>query len=212
MHKLTLSFKDRILKTYQIMDPRTTIGSSPDCDIQIDNLAVKPEHAVIELKEDTLTLRDISNSGGGVLLNGKAVTEGELKSGDHIVLGKHTLSYARELTSSFFIHEKDMATAEQTPPAPAAAPVDEQTGWLQFMNGPKLGRTLRLDRALTRLGKTGKQTAMIASRNGGYYISHLEGEIITRVGGKEIGNETLQLKDGDTIQIGDIQLLFFTGK
>ena len=209
MHKLTLSFRDRFLKSFQIMDARTTIGSSPDCNIRIDNLAVKPEHVVIELQDDTLTLRDISGSGG-VLVNGKAVSECELHTGDHITLGKHTISYTRELTSSFFVHEKDMRDENAPPPAPP--PADEETGWLQFMNGPKMGRTLRLDRSLTRLGNTGKQSAMIASRNGGYFISHLEGEVATRVAGKEIGNGSLQLKDGDTIQIGDIKLLFFTGK
>lgn len=210
MHKLTLSFRDRFLKTYQIMDARTTIGSSPDCNICIDNLAVKPEHVVIELQDDALTLRDISGSGG-VQVNGKAVTECELNTGDRITLGKHTISYTRELTSSFFIHEKDMRDENAPPPTPAPAR-EEETGWLQFMNGPKLGRTLRLDRSLTRLGNTGKQSAMIASRNGGYFISHLEGEVATRVGSSEIGNGSLQLKDGDTIQIGDIKLLFFTGK
>ena len=64
------TFKDRILKTYQPSGNRVLIGSAPHCDIQIENLAVKPEHAIIESTDDILTLKDFSDSTG-VLINGK---------------------------------------------------------------------------------------------------------------------------------------------
>jgi predicted component of type VI protein secretion system len=217
VHKLTLSFKDRILKTYQPSGNRVLIGSAPHCDIQIENLAVKPEHAIIEITDDALTLKDISD-GSGILVNGKPVKECELESRDNLIIGKHTITYIREFNSLYNEYNSaytpnDELGNEAPAPAPSATGKGEtDSGWLQFMNGPKLGRTLRLDRSLTRLGKMGQQSAMIASRNGGYFISHLEGDIVTRVGNREIGSNSVQLKEGDTIQIGDIKMLFFTGK
>lgn len=198
MFKLTLSFKGRILKVCQASGPELTIGRSPDCDLQIDNLGVSPVHARVVQVDGVPTLTDLSGNGG-ILVNGKPI-EGErpLAHGDTIAVGKHTIAVARDHGG---------AAAEEAEPA-LTRPLAK--GWLQFLNGPKLGRTVRLDRTLVRLGKAGHQSAMIANRNDGFYISHLEGEAPTLVGTRQVGEQSVQLRDGDTIQIGDVQMLFFT--
>lgn len=196
MFKLTLSFKGRILKAFPLAPGQTLIGRAPDCDIQIENLGVSPQHVRIDVDGDHALLVDTSADGAGVLVNGKPVSEHELQHGDEILVGKHTLSVAR--------------SAEPAAPRPAPTlNVPARNGWLQFLNGPKLGRTIRLDRNLVRLGKSGKQSAMIASRPDGYYISHLEGEEPTLVRGAEIDAQSHKLNDGDTIRIGDVEMLFF---
>jgi pSer/pThr/pTyr-binding forkhead associated (FHA) protein len=206
VHKLTLSFKGRILKVYPITNDQTLIGRSPDCDIQIGNLAVSPAHARVNLENDELVIQDISNDKN-LLINSKKTDKHTLTHGDIILIGKHTITYSREISVSELHDDTD------NPDTPAPVVSQPTTnGWLQFMNGPKLGRTMRLDRALIRLGKTGKQSAMVASRNGQYHISHLEGEKRTKVSGKDIGEESVQLKEGDTVQIGDIKMMFFIGK
>jgi len=48
MAKLILSLDDVVLKELPLTKERTTIGRKPHNDIQIDNLAVSGEHAVIE--------------------------------------------------------------------------------------------------------------------------------------------------------------------
>ncbi len=197
VHRLTLSFRDRILKSYQLQQGQTLIGRSNDCDITIDNLGISMTHARIERDGGRVTITDISDNGG-MLVNGTAVRESELNPGDRITLGKFTLAYA-QLEEEI---EDDAAAI-----TPIGQPVTN--GWLQFMNGPKLGRTLKLDRALIKLGKRGSHSAMISGRSDGYYISHLEGDTPTRVGSRDIGQESYKLNDGDTIQIGDIKMLFF---
>lgn len=199
MYKLTLSFKGRTLKVFQITGDQMLIGRSPDNDIQIDNLAVSPTHARVTLENNEMVITDTSNDKN-LLVNSKKTDTHTLAHGDVILIGKHTLTYTREIDSD--VEAPPTLTSIQSP----------INGWLQFMSGPKLGRTMRLDRALIRLGKTGKQSAMVASRNGQYHISHLEGEKGTKVRGKDIGGESVQLNDGDTVQIGDIQMMFFTGK
>lgn len=196
MLKLTLSFRDRILKVHPIAIGDTLIGRSPECDIQIDNLGVSPIHARITDDGARTVLTDASEDGG-LTVNGEKVTEHELQRGDVIAIGKHVLRCS---------WEDRPASPEPTPINPAAP---MQGGWLQFLSGPKLGRTIRLDRNLVRLGKSGKNSAMIASRPDGYYISHLEGDPPTIVGDAQVGEDSRKLNDGDTIRIGDIEMLFF---
>jgi len=197
--KLTLSFKGRILKVCQTAGAHLTIGRGSDCDLHIDNLGVSPLHARVTLTGDAAMLTDVSGTGD-ILVNGKPLENGEypLNHGDTILIGKHTIAVNRD-------HHP--AAAQPNEP-PLGRPLAQ--GWLQFLNGPKLGRTIRLDRTLVRLGKAGHQSAMIANRNDGFYISHLEGDAPTLVDNRQVGEESMRLHDGDTIQIGDTRMLFFT--
>ena len=60
------------------------LGSSPDCDVQLDEAGVSPRHAEIRLVDGkSLLLKDL-DSKTGTLLNGEPVTETLLGSGDEI--------------------------------------------------------------------------------------------------------------------------------
>ena len=63
------------------------LGSSADCDIQLDEPGVSSRHAEIRLlDEKSLQLKDLG-SKTGTLLNGEPVTETLLGSGDEIRIG-----------------------------------------------------------------------------------------------------------------------------
>jgi len=63
------------------------LGSSPDCDVRIDEPGVASRHAEIRLLDGkSLQLRDLG-SETGTLLNGVAVGETLLGSGDEIRIG-----------------------------------------------------------------------------------------------------------------------------
>jgi hypothetical protein len=63
------------------------LGSSSDCDVQLDEVGVSPRHAEIRLLEnDALLLKDLE-SETGTLLNGEPVIETMLGSGDEIRIG-----------------------------------------------------------------------------------------------------------------------------
>ncbi len=51
--------------------------------------------------------------------------------------------------------------------------------------------------------------AVIAHRNDGYFLSHLEGEASPKVGDTSIGDKAWQLNEGDVIQIGNIKMQFY---
>ncbi|MEJ2343831.1 MAG: FHA domain-containing protein [Gammaproteobacteria bacterium] len=196
MLKLTLAFKDRMLKVHPLTEGETLVGRGAECGIQIDNLGVSPVHARIRCHQGHAVLTDTSG-GSGLLVNNKPATEHELRHGDVVRIGKYALRCTEDAHTS---------VEDSAPPEPLL-PV--RNGWLQFLNGPKFGRTLHLDRNLIRLGKSGKSSAMVASRHDGYYLSHLEGDPPTRVGDTPVGHESVKLENGDTIQIGEIRMLFF---
>lgn len=202
MIKLTLTFKGKLLKIYQPKDDLIKIGRNQDCQIAIDNLALAPMHAVIEIKGNKATIIDKSSnaeSGNtGVLVNGQKIEKQELNHKDEIQLGKYSLTFTREIDS-------------EVPHAETPFPIKQRPkqGWLQFMNGSKLGRTIKLENPMVRLGKTGKASAMISHRDGKYYISHLEGEPRTRIANQDIPETPTCLKEGDILQVGETKILFF---
>src|SRR2546425_12711886 len=72
MAKLILSMDALILKEITLSKERTTIGRKPHNDIQIDNLAVSGEHAVIVTILQDSFLEDLGSTNGTVV-NGQPV-------------------------------------------------------------------------------------------------------------------------------------------
>ena len=74
MAKLILSMDGLVLKEIPLAKERTTIGRKPHNDIQIDNLAVSGEHAVIVTILNDSFLEDLGSTNGTVV-NGNADQE-----------------------------------------------------------------------------------------------------------------------------------------
>ncbi len=79
---------------------------------------------------------------------------------------------------------------------------------LQILSGEHIGRIIPLNRNMVRIGKAGGDCAMIAHRDGGYYLTYLEGDMPI-LNGMSIGDETVLLTEGSTIEIGGTQLQFY---
>ncbi|MFH1604541.1 MAG: FHA domain-containing protein [Pseudomonadota bacterium] len=95
MAKLILSMDGLVLKEIQLTKERTTIGRKPHNDIQIDNLAVSGEHAVIVTILADSFLEDLGSTNG-TFVNGKTVKKHFLQNNDVIELGKYKLKYISE--------------------------------------------------------------------------------------------------------------------
>jgi pSer/pThr/pTyr-binding forkhead associated (FHA) protein len=171
----------------------------------IDNLAVDPVHARIQLTGDKAILID-NGEEKKILVNGVLIqNQHELQNGDSILIGKHTIQYASDTKTATQEESVDSSVSQ-----PETKTSQYVTAWIQFLNGSKMGKTIKLDKPFLRIGKTGQTGAMISSRDNGYFISHLEGEGVVKVGDKEIGDNRTLLKNGDTIQIGELSVMFFT--
>ncbi len=198
MAKLTLAFKDKKLKIFPIVAAELVVGRDPDCAIHIDSLAVQPLHARIFATGNHYRVESMQ-SEEPVLINHQVINEATLlQDGDLIQVGKHTLSFSSEPVL-------EGVQANHAPAAPRPL-----QGWLQIMSGSHLGRSIRLDRAMIRLGKTGKECAIISRRDDGYHIAHLQGDTTPRVNDESIGDRSCTLHNGDRIQIGRLELHFYT--
>lgn len=127
MAKLILSMETTMLKEIPLNKERTTIGRKPHNDIQIDNLAISGEHAVVITILNDSFLEDLGSTNG-TFVNGQSVKKHFLQNGDTIELGKYRLKFVSELPqqTNAADFEKTMilrpGAAKPPAPAPAAAP------------------------------------------------------------------------------------------
>lgn len=194
MAKLTLSFKQRKLRIFGLQQGECLIGSDPLCTVVIDSLAVEPQHAVVHIGENSCQI-EACNANCVVTLNDQALSESHtLAEGDTIGIGKHSFSFSEETAGTVI--------------QPSAVPLPT-VGWLQIQSGSHLGRTIRLDKAFTRIGRPDVELGVIAHRDDGYFLSALQGTQGPAVNGKPIGDSSYPLSNSDRVVIGDLQLQFF---
>lgn len=231
MAKLILSMDGLVLKEIQLNQERLTIGRKPQNDIQIDNLAISGEHAVVVTILADSFLEDL-NSTNGTLVNGQPIKKHFLRNNDIIELGKYKLKYMADLQagSAASDFEKNAAIRSGSLKLPAElqlAPTDTMTrssvgmasqpkppvpgmaAAIQLLNGPNAGKELELTKTLTTLGKPGLQVAVIAKRPHGYFITHVEGRQFPIVNGKALDAQAVPLGDHDVIEIAGIKMEFF---
>src|SRR5207237_1334129 len=99
MAKLILSMDGLVLKEIPLTKERTTIGRKPHNDIQIDNLAVSGEHAVIVTILNDSFLEDLGSTNGTVV-NGNPIKKHFLQNNDVIELGKYKLKFIGEAAAA----------------------------------------------------------------------------------------------------------------
>jgi len=228
MAKLILSMDGLVLKEIPLNKERLSIGRKPHNDIQIDNLAISGEHAVVVNILNDSFLEDM-NSTNGTLVNGQPVKKHFLRNNDVIELGKYKLKYMTDLQSGAAASdfEKNVATRSgvlRPPGELQLAPTDIMTrsnigvvppspsipaAAIQLLNGPNVGKELDLTKTLTTLGKPGLQVAVIARRPHGYFITHVEGRQFSIVNGVMLDAQARPLKDHDVIEIAGIKMEFF---
>jgi hypothetical protein len=229
MAKLILSFDGAMIKTVELNKERTTIGRRPENDIQVDNLAVSGQHAVVTTILNDSVIED-QHSTNGTMVNGKLIQKHLLQPGDTIEIGKHMIKYVveaavakpyQDFAKTMVIRKPDagvVAGAAEPPPAapaarpappPAAAPAVAREAGLQILSGSNAGRVLELNKSLTTLGKAGHQVAVFTRRPVGFFVTHVEGDAFPLVNGEAIGTQARQLNDQDTIEIAGTKMSFF---
>lgn len=195
MAKLTLSFKDRKLKVFGLQSGDCIIGRDNDCTIHIDSLAVAPRHAQVRAAGESFVVEALDNEAQ-ILVNGEVLSGShELNEADQIQIGKHTLSFSAE------------GEGFRTPTSVTHLPRD---AWFQIHSGSHLGRTIRLDKAFTRIGKPDGHLAVVARRGDGYYLSHLQGDTPPQINERDIGEKATRLKDKDIVSVGQLTVQFYS--
>lgn len=76
-----------------VLSRKTSVGRTPDNDLQIDAKYISRHHAVI-LAGPVHTIIEDLNSTNGVLVNGRRITRQTLKDGDSVMIGKTMFRFA----------------------------------------------------------------------------------------------------------------------
>ena len=219
MARLILSMDGLVLKEIPLNKERIAIGRKAHNDIQIDNLAISGDHAVVVTILDDSFLEDL-NSTNGTLVNGQPIKKHVLKNNDVIELGKYKLKYMTEATvadneaalraTGIPAFQEPVRSFSDTqvliprPPAPDPEPLP--TVNIRLLTGPNSGKTLELTKTLTTLGKPGAQVAVIARRPAGVFITHVEGDVFPTVNGKVLDGEAYPLSNKDVVEIAGIRM------
>ena len=120
MAKLILSLDGQRIKEFDISKERTTIGRKPHNDIQIDNLAVSGEHAMIMTILNDSFLEDLGSTNG-TMVNGQPVKKHFLQSDDVVEIGKYKLKYVNDKAGQMSQQEFEKTMVLRAPVAAQAA-------------------------------------------------------------------------------------------
>jgi predicted component of type VI protein secretion system len=203
MAKLTLTFKDRTLGVTLLTEGEIAIGRDPANGIQIDSLAVAPRHAVVRSDARGTFIRQL-DPRFPISVNNLKVAEKQLVHGDSIDIGKHVLFYDDEPHRE----PADPFTPELPSASPAVPTSQAISAGLQAISGSQIGRIVPLRGGMTRLGRD-NATVIITRRREGYFISALVGSELVRVNDTPLGEKSVPLKNGDTVQVDDNLMQFF---
>lgn len=234
MARLILTFNKQVISQYPFgKKGGITIGRKSANDIQIDNLAVSGHHARIDKAGSDYILTDLQSTNG-TFVNNKKIVSHNLKHGDKIHIGKHTLLFIAsdapgsendpvdingsiEKTMILDTSRQRELLADQDTPVAIKQP--EIIGVISFIDNSGLGEIM-LDKKLTRIGKSdsceirlsgmmlGPTAATISKRPSGYTITFTGGVSKLKVNGHII-KESYPLKDFDTIELGSYKFQFY---
>lgn len=207
MSKFTLSFKGRLLSVHPMDHDTLLVGRDPECDIVIDSLALAPHHARLVQTEDGVRLENL-NEETGVYVNGKRVEVAQLRDGDLILIGKHTLTFSDRGQESI-LSPRAMMPRPNERDEPSEPPV-VAPGFIQVQSGALIGEILTLSRAVTRLTRIGGGEVIITRRGGGFVLTRFGDANVVYVGRQAILDDSeVPLEDGVSIEIDGTQCQFF---
>ncbi len=127
MAKLILSLDGMVIRDYSITKERTTVGRKPHNDIQIDNLAVSGEHAMIVTILNDSFLEDLGSTNG-TLVNGQAIKKHFLQGNDVVEIGKYKLKYISDQPAQGALADFEKTVVMRTTVSAAKALASENSG------------------------------------------------------------------------------------
>lgn len=77
---------------FALVQERTTIGRSPDCDVFLDDVTVSRRHAVCIREGERFVIED-QGSLNGTFLNRRRIESAELSDDDELQIGKYRLVF-----------------------------------------------------------------------------------------------------------------------
>ncbi len=208
MGKLVINFQSEWIEDVNLKLGDTTIGRSPSCDIVLDDKSVSNEHAVVITVGVTSTIRDLGSTNGTFIENDR-VQQHELRHGDMVTIGGHTLIYHDDLNLD--------APVFGTRPGASTAPADSQEktkvipafAQLLGVEGKDKGKRLPLVKEVVTLDNPGKNPARILRTTEGYVLHAQIGPGEPRLNDKPVPHGGQLLESGDIIEVAGTKFKVF---
>ena len=130
MVKFSVSYNNKVIKTYELDDDVITIGRLPENKICISNMGISRRHSKIERDtNNNLILTDL-NSLNGTFVNNKKMPKAILSPGDTITIGKYIIILEADDKNEAALpplidESQDIPTAQQQPDIQADLPIPE---------------------------------------------------------------------------------------
>ena len=168
-----------------------SLGRRPYNHIVLDNLAVSGDHAIFQYVDGAFYVEDV-NSTNGTSVNGVKVKRQQLWHGDVIGIAKFRLCF------DFPLEEERVE--------PQVTGVLNSS--IRVISGPSAGRTVKLTKPVTTLGKPGIAVASITRRAENFVLRYIEGSRPLTCNGNVIAARDHILVDGDEIDLAGVQMCF----
>lgn len=207
MGKLVIKNQGRLIDEVDLKLGDTKIGRLPACDIVLDDPAVSGEHAVIKTVGLKSSIQDLGSTNGTFIENTR-IRQHELKHGETILIGKHTLLYRSEVNLDTPVFGKK----QTVPPSPTAR--QEETtvlvgfGQLLVMDGKNKGKRVPLIKETVTLENPGKNPARIHRTSEGYLLEAAAGPGEPMLNGKPVPHGGQLLEKGDVVEVAGVKLQF----
>jgi pSer/pThr/pTyr-binding forkhead associated (FHA) protein len=197
--KLTVAFRGKPIKSVFLNKETFFIGRNADNDLHIDSLAIAPRHTLITTIESNRLVIP-SNPSYPVFINGRAIDKSVLNHGDRISLGKHEI---------YFLKNDVIVTKSLLQSASTETSSTTRKAVLQVLKGKDMGLLIPLHHPINHLGKDSAESAIIARRDEGYFISALVTHNNITINSCNIDEKSVRLTHGDILTIGESVLQFF---
>ena len=191
MAKLIISLDGVTVREVVLDRDHISLGRRPYNHIVLDNLSVSGDHAIFQYEDGAFYVEDL-NSTNGTSVNGVKVKRQQLWHGDVIGIAKFRLRFD--------------FPADEERIEPQITGVLNST--VRVISGPSAGRTVKLTKPVTTLGKPGIAVASITRRAENFVLRYIEGSRPLTCNGNVLAGREHILVDGDEIDLAGVQMCF----
>lgn len=179
----------------------TTLGRKANNDIVLDNLVVSGAHCVFELKGlADVSITDLGSTNGTFVNNKRVKQATRLQDGDTIAIGHFRIQY---LTAS-----GDSGFGQTTTfDSQLAAGATLQASF-QVLNGSSMGLEVPVVKAVTTFGKPGVTVVAVSHRRSGFFVAHLDGDVVPSLNDHKLGSDPVLLSDQDVLELAGTRMRF----
>jgi FHA domain len=207
MGKLVIKYKGKLVDEVNLKLGETKIGRKAGSDIVLNDASVSGEHAIIKTVGLRSTINDLESTNGTFIEN-KRVMQHELRHGETIMIGAHTLLYRDDANLDAPMHGRhaDNGMADDSQEKTKILTAFAQ---LLAVDGTDKGKRLPLIKDEVTLDNPGKSPARIIRGPDGYVVHASAGPGEPRLNDRPIPPGGRFLENGDMLEVGGTKFRFF---